>query len=89
MIRYTVLRLLVFVVFLLGLILIGVPEVWALVFAALFSMVTSYFLLQRQRLELAQQLDASISRRRDKRQAKLAQERTDEDDEDAELEGGR
>lgn len=89
MIRYTVLRLLVFVVFLLGLILIGVPEVWALVFAALFSMVTSFFLLQRQRLELAQQLDASISRRRDKRQAKLAQERTDEDDEDAELEGGR
>lgn len=89
MVRYTVLRLLVFVVFLLGLILIGVPEVWALVFAALFSMVTSFFLLQRQRLELAQQLDASISRRRDKRQAKLAQERTDEDDEDAELEGGR
>ena len=89
MIRYTVLRLLVFVVFLLGFVLIGVPELWALVFAALFSMVTSYFLLQRQRLELAQQLDASISRRREQRQAKLARERTDEDDEDAELEGGR
>ncbi len=88
MVRYTVLRLLVFVVFLLGLLLIGVPELWALVFAALFSMVTSYFLLQRQRLELAQQLDASITRRREKRQAKLARERTDEDDEDAEIEGG-
>jgi uncharacterized membrane protein YccC len=87
-IRYTVLRLLVFVVFLLVLLLIGVPEIWALVFAALFSMVTSYFLLQRQRMELAQQLDERITRRRDQRQAKIARERTDEDEEDAEVEGG-
>lgn len=89
MLRYTVLRLLVFVVFLLGFLWIGVPELWALVFAALFSMVTSYFLLQRQRLEMAQQLDRTVSRRIEKRQARIRAQRTDEDDEDDEIEGER
>nr|WP_269812958.1 DUF4229 domain-containing protein [Ornithinimicrobium sediminis] len=87
--RYTVLRLLVFVVFLLGFLWVGVPELWALVFAALFSMVTSYFLLQRQRLEMAQQLDRTVSRRIEKRQARMRAQRTDEEDEDDEIEGER
>jgi hypothetical protein len=87
--RYTVLRLLVFVVFLLGFLWVGVPELWALVFAALFSMVTSYFLLQRQRLEMAQQLDRTVSRRIEKRQARIRAQRTDEDDEDEEIQGER
>ncbi|MCE0485755.1 DUF4229 domain-containing protein [Ornithinimicrobium sediminis] len=89
MLRYTVLRLLVFVVFLLGFLWVGVPELWALVFAALFSMVTSYFLLQRQRLEMAQQLDRTVSRRIEKRQARMRAQRTDEEDEDDEIEGER
>ncbi len=39
--RYTVLQILVFAVFLLILGWAEVPDVWALLFAALFSMVTS------------------------------------------------
>ncbi|MGB7449956.1 MAG: DUF4229 domain-containing protein [Ornithinimicrobium sp.] len=88
MLRYTVLRLLVFAVFLLAFIWIGVPNLWALVFAALFSMVTSLFLLRSQRAQMADQLAASVQRRRDRRAEQIAAQRTDEDDEDTEA-GGR
>ena len=82
--RYTVLRLLVFVVFLLAMIWLGVPGFWALLFAAAFSMVTSFFLLQRQRIAMAQQLEVTVERRMARRQEKLSAQRTDEDDEDEE-----
>lgn len=83
--RYTVLRLLVFAVFLLAMVWLGVPDLWALVFAGLFSMVTSYFLLQRQRLALAQQVEATVGRRMARRQERISAQRTDEDDEDEEM----
>jgi ABC-type bacteriocin/lantibiotic exporter with double-glycine peptidase domain len=87
--RYTFWRLLIFVVFLLVLLFLGVPELWAVVFAALFSMVTSFFLLARQREQMARQLEERVERSRARRAQKLARERTDEDEEDAEVEGGR
>lgn len=89
MLRYTFWRLLIFVVFLLVLLFLGVPELWAVVFAALFSMVTSFFLLARQREQMARQLEERVERSRARRAQKLARERTDEDEEDAEVEGGR
>ena len=87
MLRYTFWRLLIFVLFLLVLLVLGVPELWAVVFAALFSMVTSFFLLARQREQMARPLEERIERSRARRAAKLAQERTDEEEEDAEAEG--
>lgn len=87
MLQYTVWRLLIFAVFLLALLWLGVPELWAVVFAALFSMVTSFFLLARQRQRMAEQLEERIERGRARRAAKLERERTDEEEEDAEAEG--
>ena len=87
MLRYTFWRLLIFVLFLLVLLVLGVPELWAVVFAALFSMVTSFFLLARQREQMARQLEERIERSRARRAAKLAQARPDGEGEDAEAEG--
>ncbi|MGB3827996.1 MAG: DUF4229 domain-containing protein [Ornithinimicrobium sp.] len=89
MLRYTVLRLLVFAVFLLIFLWLNVPGIWALLFAALFSMVTSLFLLRAQRQQMADQLVEGIERRRAKRAEKIASQRTDEDDEDREIDGDR
>lgn len=85
MLRYTVLRLLVFFVFTLLFLWIGVPGLWAIAFGALFSMVTSLFLLRRQRDQMAQEVAARIDRGRSKRAQKIASQRTDEDDEDGEV----
>ncbi len=85
MLRYTVLRLLVFAVFLLAFIWMNVPDIWALLFAALFSMVTSLFLLRRQRQQMVEQLAATVKKQRTKRASKIASERTDEDEEDSEM----
>ena len=89
MLRYTVLRLLVFAVFLLVFIWLGVPDLWALLYAALFSMVTSLFLLRGQRQQMADQLAAKVERRRARRADRIAAGRTDEEDEDTEIEGPR
>jgi len=87
--RYTVLRLLIFAVFLLVFVWIGVPDLWALVYAALFSMVTSLFLLRGQRQQMADQIASTVERRRSVRADKIAAERTDEDEEDDEIEDPR
>ncbi len=78
MMRYSVLRLLVFFAFLLGLWLVGLRGIWLIVFAGLFSLVTSYFLLQGPRAQFSRQIEEKVERR----QAKVARERTDEEDED-------
>jgi uncharacterized membrane protein len=87
MLQYTVWRLLIFLLFLLALLWLGVPSLWALVFAALFSMVTSFFLLRTQRDHLARQVESRVESGRARRQERLAAQRTDEDEEDADLEG--
>ena len=85
MLRYTVLRLLVFAVFLLIFVWAGVPDIWALLFAALFSMVTSLFLLRTQRQQMADQIVDKVEQRRAKRADKIASQRTDEDEEDRQI----
>ncbi|CAN5347620.1 hypothetical protein BH23ACT6_BH23ACT6_12740 [soil metagenome] len=89
MLRYTILRLLVFFAFVLLFFWMNVPDLWALFFAALFSMVTSLFLLRRQREQMATQLADRIDRVRTKRADKIAAQRTDEDEEDGEIDGTR
>lgn len=89
MVRYTVLRLLVFFVFVLLFLWLQVPELWALFFGALFSMVTSLFLLRRPRDQMAEQIADRIERGKHKRAEKIAAQRTDEDDEDGEVDNPR
>ena len=84
MLKYTLYRLALFAAFTLVLVLFGVPEWWAIVFGAMFSMVTSFFLLARPREEAARTIEARVANSRAKRAQKLAAERTDEDDEDDE-----
>ncbi len=88
MLRYTVLRLLVFAVFLLIFLWIQVPGIWALLYAALFSMVTSLFLLRSQRQQMADQIVERVEKRRVKRADKIASQRTDEDEEDSQVGNG-
>jgi len=83
--RYTLLRLAIFAAFFLAFVLLRVPGVWAVVFAALFSAVTSFFVLRRQRVEMTQRLERTVQRRGVQRQRRIAAQRTDEDDEDDEL----
>lgn len=84
MLRYTVLRLLLFVAMWGVLILAGVPGIWSLVFAALFSMVTSLFLLRGPREEAARGLEERFTARREAREQRAAAQRVDEDEEDRE-----
>ncbi|MGC1207402.1 MAG: DUF4229 domain-containing protein [Ornithinimicrobium sp.] len=85
MLRYTVLRLLIFAVFLLIFLWLKVPGIWALLYAALFSMVTSLFLLRSQRQQMADQIVDRVEKRRVKRADKIASQRTDEDEEDSQI----
>jgi hypothetical protein len=80
MVRYSVLRLLMFFGFLCALWLLGLRGAWLLGVSALGSMVVSYFVLQGPRA----QLSASITRRIDARAARHEQARPDEVDEDTE-----
>lgn len=83
-VRYSAMRLLIFVlVFLLFIWLMG-NTIWALVYAALVSMVISFFLLRRQRNEVATKVDSAVSARLERRRNQVADQRTDEDDEDDE-----
>lgn len=84
MLKYTLYRLALFAAFTLILLLLGVPEWWAIIFGAMFSMVTSFFVLARPREEAARTIEAKVERSRARRAEKLADERTDETDEDAE-----
>lgn len=83
-VQFTLLRLALLLVPLIVLILAGVNEFVALVIAAVFSMVTSLFVLRKPREEMAQQLADKVAQRRARREGTLAAERTDEEIEDAE-----
>lgn len=85
MFKYTVYRLGLFLVTLLVLLLVGLPPLWAVVIAGLFSMVTSLFLLRGPREEAARNIEARVAESRARRAEKVASERTDEDEEDAEI----
>lgn len=85
MFKYSVYRLGLFLVVLLVLMLVGLDLLWAVVIAGLFSMVTSLFLLRGPREEAARTLEARVAASRARKAEKVASERTDEDDEDAEI----
>jgi hypothetical protein len=86
-IRYSLLRLLIFFAFLLLLWFIpwmqGHPIV-LVVCAGALSMVTSYFALAQQRNQLAGRLAERVEARQSVRQERERATRTDEDDEDDE-----
>lgn len=83
-VQYTVLRLALLLVPFLLLLLVGVETVWALVGAALFSLVTSWVVLRGPREAMARDLEAKVARRRADREARLAAQRTDEEEDEAE-----
>ncbi|WP_256841398.1 DUF4229 domain-containing protein [Ornithinimicrobium cryptoxanthini] len=85
MFKYTVYRLGLFLVALLVLLLVDLQPLWAVVIAGLFSMVTSLFLLRGPREEAARNIEERVAASRARRAEKVASERTDEDDEDAEI----
>src|SRR5690606_36355766 len=87
--RYTVMRLMIFVGILALFVLVGLDQIWALVFAALFSMVTSYFLLAPDRERLARGVERKVEERMARREQKVDEGRTLEYEEDAEIEEPR
>lgn len=82
MLKYSVYRLGLFLVATLVLLLVGVPELWAVVFGALFSMVTSVFVLAGPREEAARNIEARMAQKRARRAEQLDDQRTDEEAED-------
>ena len=86
--RYTVLRLLVFLGCLLLLWLVGLRDegdyLLLVVLAALLSMVVSYVALRRFREAYSAQLSETIERRAEARREKGGDRRSDEEAEDAE-----
>ena len=89
MLRYSVLRVLMFFGVLSALWLAGLrdrsQEIPLLVLSALISMVLSFFVLKRFREESTQKLAAAVERRAAARQAKAGE--SDEAAEDAEADG--
>jgi len=83
MLRYSVLRLMMFFGFLSALWLLGLRGAWLLGVSALVSMVVSYFVLQGPRA----QLSASIARRIDERAGRAERATLEEIDEDSEAGG--
>lgn len=79
--RYTVMRLMIFVGFLAVLLLLDLALPWAVVAAALLSMVVSYFLLAPDREQMAASLERRVEARMARRRRQLDDERVAEDGE--------
>jgi drug/metabolite transporter (DMT)-like permease len=77
--RYTVMRLMIFVGFFAVLLLLEVPLPWAAVGGALLSMVVSFFLLARDREQMAANLERRVEARMTRRRQQMDSERVDED----------
>ncbi len=86
MVRYTLLRLMIFFACLLAFWLLGLrsqeQQVFLLLASALTSIVLSYFFLRRERDQFSERIAARIERRNAARQAAVG---LDEEAEDAEL----
>lgn len=79
--RYSVMRVMLFVGFLCVLLLLGAPLPWAAVGGALLSMVVAYFLLARDREQMAASLERRVEARIARRREQLQEERVAEDGE--------
>ncbi len=81
MIRYSVLRLLIFVVALLILFAVGLRGWGLLIPAALVSLVVSFFALRGPREQFANQVQRKVSERQERAAAYRSAEDDDTDDE--------
>lgn len=81
MIRYTILRLLTFVVVLLVLYAVGFRSWALLVLSALISLVISFFALRGPREEFAGQIQRKVSERQERAAAYRSAEDDDTEDE--------
>lgn len=90
MLRYTVLRLLIFFGCLIFFWLVGLRnnEILLLAVSAVVSVALSYFLLRSQRNRFSEQIADRIERRQAARQRAAGTAGTDEAAEDAELDAG-
>lgn len=79
--RYTVMRLMIFFGFFAVLLLLNVPLIWAAVGGALLSMVVSYFLLARDREQMAAGIERKVEARIARRREQMDAERVAEDGE--------
>ena len=79
--RYTVMRLMIFVGFFAVLLLLEVPLPWAAVGGALLSMVVSYFLLARDREQIAAGIERKVEARVARRRQQVEEDRRAEDGE--------
>lgn len=78
-VRYTVMRLLIFMGFFALGRLLTLNVLWSAVLAALASMVVSYFLLARDRDRLAAGLERKVEDRIERRRTRIDEERVDEE----------
>lgn len=81
MIRYSVLRLLIFVVALLALYAIGFRSWALLLLSAIISLVASFFLLRGPREQFAAQVQRKVSERQERAAAYRGAEDDDTDEE--------
>lgn len=81
MIRYSILRLLIFVVALLVLYAVGFRSWALLLLSALVSLVVSFFALRQQREQFAEQVQRKVSERQERAAAYRSAEDDDTDDE--------
>ncbi|HWC22347.1 MAG TPA: DUF4229 domain-containing protein [Flexivirga sp.] len=80
MIRYSILRLLIFVVALLILFAVGFRSWALLLLSALVSLVVSFFALRRQREQFADQVQRKVSERQERAAAYRSAEDDDTDE---------
>ncbi|GGB42751.1 hypothetical protein GCM10011492_37080 [Flexivirga endophytica] len=81
MIRYSILRLLIFVVALLVLYAVGFRSWALLLLSALVSLVVSFVALRQQREQFAEQVQRKVSERQERAAAYRSAEDDDTDDE--------
>lgn len=81
MIRYTVLRLLIFVAALLALFLVGFRSWALLILSAGISLVVSYFALRGPREQFASQVQRKVEQRQERAEAYRSAEDDDTEDE--------
>ena len=82
MIRYTILRLLIFVVALLVLYAVGLRRWPLLLGSALVSLIVSFFALRGPREQFAEQVQRKVTERQERAEAYRSAEDDDTDDEE-------
>lgn len=87
LVRYTLMRILLFVGFFLLFAMLPIDLLWAAVAAVLASMIASYFILRPDRDRLAAGLEHRVEERMARRREQMEAERVAEDEEAERLTG--